>query len=120
MYIVTSLTYVLCLRLCWVASHDEHANHCHIHLTCIVPPIGSKALSSQQLAEKHQKDDEQCRDLIANWRQHWQERKENGLFTVHVLNEICKAQKISFPGGIRRKKANLENALDNLYQSNNI
>ncbi len=116
MYIVTLLSTVLDIAYIHVLTSSATLTSC----TCIVPTIASKAQSFHELNEKHKKDHALDEKTISKWRQHWQERKENGLFSKHVLEKICKAEKISFPGGICRTRANIELALDKIYQSNNI
>jgi hypothetical protein len=64
--------------------------------------LGSKALSFHELNEKHEKDHALDEKTFSEWRQHWQERKENKLFNKHVLEKIIKAEKISLQG--HRKK----------------
>jgi hypothetical protein len=111
MYIVTLLLTVLDI------AYIQMLTTSCILTSCL--PVGSKALSFHELNEKHKKDHALDEKTVSEWRQHWQERKENGLFSKHVLEKISKAEKISFQAG-KRTRANLELALDKIYQSNNI
>jgi hypothetical protein len=112
--------------LCWVASHDEHANHCLIHLTCIIPPIGQKALPPDELKKNQDEAAAKDKDTIERWEELFDDRKQNKRFNFWVLKEIAQKQpkeklRLTLPDGVLLRFANkkeLEVALQGILHPN--
>jgi hypothetical protein len=90
---------------------DEHANHCLIHLTCIIPPIGPIALPSNKLKEKQDKAAAKDKETIERWPELFDDRKQNKRFNIWVLKKIAQKQpkeKLKLPVGVRLGFAKIE------------
>ena len=68
------------------------------HVTCIIPPIGSKALTPDGLKEKQAKGDAEDQETIKRWREFWLDREQNGRFSNWVLKEIAGKEEIKLHG----------------------
>jgi hypothetical protein len=88
---------------CDTCCDDEHANHCLIHLTCIIPPICPIALPSDKLKEKQDKAAAKDKETIERWEEFWLDREHNGRFSNFVLKKIAKKEEIILRGSHANK-----------------
>ena len=84
------------------------------HVTCIIPQIGSKPLTPQDLTKQQDKAAAMETENIENWLPFWDFRDttEKNRFTSAVLLGICRKNTIVIPRNVSKTIANLKNAVN--------
>ena len=83
------------------------------HVTCIIPQIGSKALSDHERTENWSRSDNLKAETILNWRFYWPQRQDNNRFPKGVILDIC--EKEGVPARMSQSWATLEMALNSHF-----